>query len=208
MAWTGLPQLVVIPFVPYMMKHIDPRALVGTGLVVFAVSCFMNLHLDTDYAAPQLLVPDITRALGQAIVMTPLSAIAMVGISPTEAGGASGLFNMLRNLGGAIGTSALETFFTKREQYHSFVINSDVSLLQPATRTRLAELQQFFIQHGTPDPAGAMHEAMVAIGDIVRAQATIMGYADCFGLLGVVLLGALGAIAMLQKGASTAGGAH
>jgi DHA2 family multidrug resistance protein len=208
MAWTGLPQLVVIPFVPFMMKRIDPRALVGTGLVVFAASCFMNLHLDTNYAAPQLLVPDVTRAIGQAIVMTPLAAIAMVGISSAEAGGASGLFNMLRNLGGAIGTSALETFFTRREQYHSFVINADVSLLRPATQIRLAELQQYFVRHGTPDPVGAMHRAMVAIGDIVRTQATFMGYADCFALLGVVLLGALGAIAMLQKGATTAGGAH
>src|SRR5271154_5316027 len=42
MAWTGLPQLVVIPFVPFMMKHIDPRVLVGFGLTVFAASCFMN----------------------------------------------------------------------------------------------------------------------------------------------------------------------
>ena len=69
-------------------------------------------------------MPNITRAVGQALVMTPLSAIAMVGIAPQEAGAASGLFNMLRNLGGAIGTAALETFFTKREQYHSFIINA------------------------------------------------------------------------------------
>jgi hypothetical protein len=49
---------------------------------------------------------------------------------------------------------------------------------------------------------------MIAIGDTVRAQATFMGYADCFALLGVVLLCALGAIAMLKKGAAGAGGAH
>jgi DHA2 family multidrug resistance protein len=208
MAWTGLPQLIIIPFVPFMMRHIDPRRLVGFGLIVFAGSCFMNLHLDANYAAPQLLVPDVTRAIGQALVMTPLSAIAMVGISSAEAGGASGLFNMLRNLGGAIGTSALEAFFTKREQFHSFVINAGVSSLQPATQARLLELQQYFIQHGTPDAAGAMHRAMIAIGDIVRAQATFMGYADCFALLGVVLLCALGAVAMLKKGAAAAGGAH
>jgi len=208
MAWTGLPQLIIIPFVPFMMKRIDPRVLVGFGLTVFAASCFMNLHLYTNYAAPQLLVPDVTRAIGQAMVMTPLSAIAMVGISPAEAGGASGLFNMLRNLGGAIGTSMLETFFTKREQYHSFIINSDVSPLRPATRMRLSEMQQYFMRHGTPDPAAAMHRAMIEVGDIVRAQATFMGYADCFALLGVVLLGALGAVAMLKKGAATGGGAH
>jgi DHA2 family multidrug resistance protein len=208
MAWTGLPQLLIIPFVPFMMRHIDPRLLVGTGLMVFAASCFMNLYIDADYAAPQLFVPDVTRAVGQAIVMTPLAAIAMVGISPSEAGAASGLFNMLRNLGGAIGTSALETFFTRREHYHSFIINAGVSLTRPATRSRLMELQQYFIRHGTPDAAAAMHRAMIAIGDTVRAQATFMGYADCFALLGVVLLCALGAIAMLKKGAAGAGGAH
>src|SRR6201999_4442937 len=123
--------------------------------------CFMNLHLDTDYAAPQLLLPDITRALGQAVVMTPLSAIAMIGIGAHEARGASGLFNMLRNLGGAIGTAALETFFTKREQYHSFIINSAVSPLRPATQARLDSLQQYFMSHGVPDPANAMHRAVV-----------------------------------------------
>ena len=208
MAWTGLPQLVIIPFVPYLMRRIDPRVLVGVGLTIFAYSCFMNLRLDADYAAPQLLVPDVTRAFGQALVMTPLSAIAMVGISPAEAGGASGLFNMLRNLGGAIGTAALETFFTRREQFHSFIINASVSTLQPATEAHLRSLQAYFMSHGTPDAAGAMRRAMIAVGATIRAQATYMGYADCFGLLGVVLLGALAAVAMLRKGAASAAGAH
>jgi DHA2 family multidrug resistance protein len=208
MAWTGLPQLVIIPFVPLLMRHTDPRLLVSVGLAVFAASCFMNLHLDTNYAAPQLFWPDVTRALGQAIVMTPLSAIAVVGILPAEAGGASGLFNMLRNLGGAIGTAAVETFFTKREQYHSFIINGHVSALQPATQQRLAQLQQFFMAHGTPDPASAMHRAMIAIGNSIRAEATFMSYADCFALLGVVLLGAILAVAMLKKGTASSGAAH
>jgi DHA2 family multidrug resistance protein len=208
MAWTGLPQLVIIPFVPLLMRHIDPRLLVGIGLAVFAASCFMNLHLDTNYAAPQLFVPDVTRAIGQAIVMTPLSAIAVVGILPTEAGSASGLFNMLRNLGGAIGTAAVETFFTKREQYHSFIINAHVSVLQPATQQRLDQLQQFFMEHGTPDPDSAMHRAMIAIGNSIRSEATFMGYADCFAMLGVVLLCAILAVAMLKKGTPGGGAAH
>jgi DHA2 family multidrug resistance protein len=51
----------------------------------------------------------------------------------------------LRNLGGAFGTAAIETFFTKREQFHSAIINEHVSLLEPATRDRLVYLQQYFI---------------------------------------------------------------
>jgi MFS transporter, DHA2 family, multidrug resistance protein len=208
MAWVGLPQLLLIPLVPRLMKRIDARLLVGIGLVIFAVSCFMNMEMDHNYAGPQLFWPNIIRAIGQAMVMTPLSAIAMLGITPQEAGSASGLFNMMRNLGGAIGTAAIETFFTKREQFHSAIITPQVSLLEPATRSRLADLQQYFMSHGFPDPASAMHRAIIAVGDTIRAQATIMGYADCFALLGVVLLVAAALVALLKKGAASGAGAH
>jgi len=207
-AWTGLPQLLLIPLVPLLMKRIDSRLLVGIGLIVFAASCFMNLWLDSDYAAPQLFWPDVIRAVGQAIVITPIAAIAMVGIAPGEAGAASGLFNMMRNLGGAIGTAAIETLFTHREQYHSAMIAPKVSLLQPATRDRLAELQHYFMAHGYPDPSGAMHRATIAVGQTIRAQATIMGYADSFAFIGVVLLTAVLAVALLRKGASAGTAAH
>ncbi|HUB47467.1 MAG TPA: MDR family MFS transporter [Acetobacteraceae bacterium] len=208
MAWTGVPQLLVIPFVPLLMRRVDARLLASVGLVVFATSCFMDLRLDSNYGGPQLFVPDVIRAVGQALVMTPLSAIAMVGITSSEAGAASGLFNMLRNLGGAIGTAALETFQTKREQYHSFIINQHVSLLQPATRQQLAQLQQYFMAHGVADPTGALHRAVIEVGSIIHDQATVMAYADCFGLLGAVLVCAMLAVAMLKKGAGDAGGAH
>jgi len=207
-AWTGLPQLVLIPLVPLLMRRLDARLLVDTGLLIFAVSCFMNMTLDQNYGAPQLFWPNIVRAIGQAIVMTPLSAIAMLAVAPQEAGAASGLFNMMRNLGGAIGTAAIETFFTKREQFHSAMITPEVSLLEPATRNRLTDLQQYFMSHGFPDPATAMHRAIVAVGDTIRAQATIMGYADCFALLGVVLLVAAVLVALLKKGAACGVGAH
>jgi DHA2 family multidrug resistance protein len=207
-AWTGLPQLLLIPLVPLLMKRLDARVLVGTGLLIFATSCFMNIALDQNYSGPQLIWPNIVRAIGQAIVMTPLSAIAMLGIAPDEAGGASGLFNMMRNLGGAIGTAAVETFFTKREQFHSAIITPQVSLLDPATRTRLDGLQQYFMSHGFPDPASAMHRAIIAVGDTIRAQSTIMGYADCFALLGVVLLAAAILVPLLRRGSASGAGAH
>jgi DHA2 family multidrug resistance protein len=115
---------------------------------------------------------------------------------------------MMRNLGGAIGTAAIETFFTHREQFHSAMITPTVSLLEPATRDRLADLQRYFMAHGHPDPAGAMHRAIIAVGHMIRAQATIMGYADSFALIGVVLLTGVLAVTMLRKGAAAGGAAH
>jgi DHA2 family multidrug resistance protein len=114
----------------------------------------------------------------------------------------------MRNLGGAIGTAAIETFFTKREQFHSAIISPDVSLLEPATRSRLAQLQQYFMSHGFPDPATALHRAIIAVGQTIRAQATIMGYADCFALLGGILILAILPVALLRKGTGSGGAAH
>jgi MFS transporter, DHA2 family, multidrug resistance protein len=83
-----------------------------------------------------------------------------------------------------------------------------VSLFEPATRNRLANLQQYFMSHGFPDPAGALHRAIIAIGQTIRAEATIMGYADCFALLGVVFIIAILPVALLKKGTASGGGAH
>jgi MFS transporter, DHA2 family, multidrug resistance protein len=64
------------------------------------------------------------------------------------------------------------------------------------------------MSHGFPDPASAMHRAIIAVGDTIRAQATIMGYADCFALVGVVLLVAAVMVALLKKGAAPGASAH
>ncbi len=60
----------------------------------------------------------------------------------------------------------------------------------------------------SPIPASAMHRAIIAVGATIRAQATIMGYADCFALLGVVLLAATLLVVLLKKGAASGAGAH
>jgi MFS transporter, DHA2 family, multidrug resistance protein len=105
-----------------------------------------------------------------------------------------------------------------------------VSLLQPATRERIADLQQYFLTHssvsavnsqllsgnlqqysmaqGVAGVAGVWHQAVIAVGNTIRAQATIMGYSDCFALLGVVLLAAILPVALLRKGTGAGGAAH
>jgi DHA2 family multidrug resistance protein len=199
LAWTGLPQLVLIPLVPRLMRKCDARLLVGVGFLLFAASAFLNTHLDNDFSGPQFLIPNIVRAVGQALVLTPLSALATAGTEAENAGSASALFNMMRNLGGAIGIAMLQTAFTHREQYHSNVLAGHVSLFNDATRQRIASLTQYFLSHGIQDPGLAAHKAVVAIGLAVRRQASIMGYADTFFLLGAALVLALVATACLRK---------
>jgi DHA2 family multidrug resistance protein len=169
----------------------------------------MNIYMTPDYASDQLFWPNVVRAAGQALAFAPLSAVATAGIEAENAGSASALFNMMRNLGGAIGIAMLQTLLTKREQYHSNVLSQSVSLFEQATRTRIEQLTQYFLNHGIADHATASHEAVVAIGHIVQKQAFILAFSDTFYLLGAALIVALLATLLLKKpGHLKAGGAH
>jgi DHA2 family multidrug resistance protein len=209
LAWTGLPQLLLIPLVPRLMQRFDARYLVALGFGLFALSNFMNVQISTDIAADQLLLPNIVRAIGQALVLTPLTALASAGIEAENTGSASALLNVMRNLGGAIGIALLQTFLTKREQFHSNVLGQSVSVFDEATRTRLDNLVHYFLAHGVSDPALAWHKAVVAIGARVHQQAFTMAFGDTFYLLGAALVVALVSALLLKKSAHlSAGGAH
>jgi MFS transporter, DHA2 family, multidrug resistance protein len=207
LAWTGLPQLVLIPLVPRLLELVEARVLVGFGLALFAASNFMNIYLSADIGGDQLFWANIVRAVGQAVILAPLSAVATAGIEVANAGSASGLFNMTRNLGGAIGIAALQTFLTKREQFHSNIITSAVSPFAEATQRRITELSDYLMAHGLADPARARHEAIVTIGRIVHRQASVMSYGDAFYLLGAMLVVAVLATLCLKRGKSGSGGA-
>jgi DHA2 family multidrug resistance protein len=173
--------------------------MVTAGFVLFIGGSLLAINFSDDFSGPQFIASSIVRAIGQAIVMTPLSSIAVAGIEREHAPSASALYNMIRNLGGAIGIAVLQTVLTKREQFHSVILNAQVSLLNEPTRARLADLAHRFMAHGVSDPAFARHEAIVAVGRIIRRQASMLAYSDTIilqsALLGIGLL----AVLLLKK---------
>ena len=210
LAWTGLPQLILIPLVPKLMQRFDARYIAFTGMMLFAWSSFMNTTMSLDYSGDQLWIPNIVRAIGQALMLAPLSAVTLGSVAPEDAPAASGISNMMRNLGGAIGTAVLATIVTKREQFHSNIIGQSVDLGREEVRNRIAQMTEYFMAHGMTDPTGARHQAIIALGNAVKRQALVMGFSDTFAVLGVVLVAAGIAILLTgkAKAGAAAGGAH
>lgn len=202
--WSGLPQLVLIPFVPKLMQRFDVRFLAAVGFSLFAVSAFMNSTMTHDTGINELRWSQLVRALGQPLMILPLTSIATSNIEKEQAGSASGLFNMMRNLGGSIGIAALSTLLTRREQLHSNRVGEAISLYNPATQQRINELTQFFISRGS-DASTAHDQAIKSIANTVRTEAYVMAYNDCFYFVGIALL--LCAIALLFTKKPKAGGA-
>jgi len=209
LAWTGLPQLLLIPLVPKLMQRFDARYIAATGLLLFAYSSFMNIAMSLDYSGDQLFIPNIVRAVGQALTLAPLSALSLGSVAPQDAAAASGISNMMRNLGGAIGTAVLATIVTKREQFHSNIIGQSVDLGREEVRTRIAQMTDYFTAHGVSDPAAAHQQAIIALGNAVKRQALVLGFSDTFAVIGIVLvLAAIAIISLRKASGGAAGGAH
>jgi len=202
--WAGIPQLFIIPFIPKLMQRIDVRFMVALGVALFAVSAFMNAGLTNQTGLDQLRWSQLVRAMGQPLIMVPLTSIATGGLSPKDAGSASGLFNMMRNMGGSIGIAVLATLLTNREQFHSNRLGDAVSLYNPETQQRIDQMTQYFISRGA-DLSTAQNQAIASISNIVRREAFIMAFNDCFYFIGLALLLSGVAILFFKKVKATGG---
>jgi DHA2 family multidrug resistance protein len=207
--WLGLPQLIVVPIVLRLSRFVDARVLIATGCVLFAVSGFMNIYMTADSAFDQMMWSNVVRALSLPFIMQPVSGVATARISTTQAGSASALFNVMRNLGGAVGIAMVGAVLTWRQHLHSNVISEHLSALDPATQERLATLAQHFLSLGGA-PELAEMRAIAMVDAIARRESFILAFSDCFFLMGVAFLVGLALVALLRRvepGAG-AGGAH
>jgi DHA2 family multidrug resistance protein len=198
MMWLGMPQLFIIPFVPKLMKMIDPRLLVAIGIVLFATSSLMNSFMTADSSGPQMVASLLVRALGQPLIFIPLSTLTTAGIEASQTGSASALFNMMRNMGGSVGVALISTFLTRREQFHSSRLGESVVQSSLAVQDRINTLTAYFNSRGA-DMVTAHDQAVQMIDSIVRKQSFLMAFNDAFLIVGITLLLSVVAVAVLAK---------
>ena len=130
----------------------------------------------------------IIRALGQPLIMVPLSAVTTSGMAKgRESGAASALFNMMRNIGGSIGIAGLSTLLSVRERFHSERIGESVTVYSGAVQERMQQSTAYFLSQGS-DSYSATCAQLALSAVLVRHEAFLLAYSDCFLVLGCVLL--------------------
>lgn len=196
--WVGVPQLFIVPFIPRVLKRVDSRLMIAVGMSIFGISCFMNAFLNHDIAGPQLMWTNILRALGQPLIMTPLSTTAYEGIEASEVGSASGLYNMMRNLGGSIGIGTLGSLLTQRYQFHFSRIAESVSQVDVEAQNRIAQLTSSYVHKGF-DWTTAHGQAIQTLGAIFNREANVMAYGDCFFFMACTLFIAASMTCIMKK---------
>ncbi|KWA02525.1 disulfide bond formation protein DsbA [Burkholderia cepacia] len=203
----GLVQFVMSFLTPPLMRCTSPRATIVLGFALVAAGCLMNIHLTAD-AASNVIVPSlVVRGIGQSLVVIALSVMAVDGIEKAQLGSASGVFNMVRNVGGAIGIAVASQIVVERQKLHAMRIGEAVTPFSEAFQERMAMLVRLLSRVHVPradalpgSATGGVHElALALVNQRVMREALLMAYSDTFLIAGVAMAGCTAA-AFLLKG--------
>jgi DHA2 family multidrug resistance protein len=197
---SGLVMFLTAPIGGQLVERFDPRFVLIAGFVFFAIGTWQMTYLTSDWDFWELLWPQVFRGVGLMFAIIPVTNTALGTLPVERVKNASGLFNLMRNLGGAIGLAAINTWFNDRMDLHLQRLHEGVNPANHAATETLAQLAARF--HGSD----AQQQALATLNAMVRLQAAVMSYADVFLMLTVLFL-VLAAFGLLMKRPQAAAGA-
>nr|WP_209740106.1 DHA2 family efflux MFS transporter permease subunit [Aureimonas populi] len=198
---SGVAMFVTAPVSGILSRKLDPRVMMAVGFAAFALGTWMITSLTQDWDFQELLIPQILRGFGLMMAMVPINNISLGSLPPERLKGASGLFNLTRNLGGAVGLAVINTMIQDRSALHYERLAESVSWGRRMVDDRMAEIAASLGTHGVDGQAGATARMV----DIVRQQASVMAFADIFLTL-TALFVALCALTLFLKKPPVASG--
>jgi DHA2 family multidrug resistance protein len=147
----------------------------------------------------------VISGFGSGCVFVPLSTTTMAFLKNEEIGNASGLYNLLRNIGGSIGISVVNTIVARHEQLHRNELAASLSPGRPAVQGALGGMQQYLSAQGGASPATAVQQSYGLINQALDAQARLWSYVDDFRYLALVCFGCVPIVFALKKAVAKKG---
>src|ERR1700709_97058 len=194
---SGITMFLTAPIVGRLMQKVDMRYIIATGLVIFAFGSWQMAWVPRDYDFYELLLPQILRGIGMMLAMVPTNTIALGTLPPDRVKNASGLFNLTRNLGGAVGLAVINQVLNERTDLHIARLQERVTWGNATATETLNMLAQRL--QGMGDSALM---AMKQLSQIVHRQAVVMGYGDAFFMLTLFYFGLTLMVMLLKKPAA------
>jgi DHA2 family multidrug resistance protein len=199
LALSGIPAFIMLPLLPRILGRGDARVLVFLGLVCFAISCFLDVHLTAQSGGGDFVVSQLLRGFGQMLAFMPLNQISVGSVAREDTADAAGFFNMARNLGGSIGLALQGVFIDRRVEAHADAIRESVTANSLLVQERLAaQAAAFAERYG--DQIQGTQQAIQQLTLQIHQQALVMTYADCFWVLGVGLIVLMPMVLLLRGG--------
>lgn len=183
---TGIFQILSVPLYLYLSKKINLQWLLMVGLGGFAFSMFLFTPITHQWGWQELLLPQAIRGVSQQFAMAPIVTLTLGGIPKERLKLASGVFNLTRNLGGAIGIALCGTILNNRTNFHFQRIGEKVASVPQTVNEFITSYNAIFIQGGSDGTTGLL-AATKLLSHMMMLQAQTMAFSDAFLLISILL---------------------
>ncbi len=174
----GIGALIAMPLVVRLIRRRDPRWMMVFGIAVFALSMWMLSNLNLQAAMRDVVLPCFIQGFGMGFIMVPTMTMAMGTLPNRAIGNATGVYNLMRNLGGSVGISASITYIARNAQANQALMAGRMTPYDPAFRQRLAAVRNRLAPLTGASQAGP--QARGALYGMLLQQASLRAYMNCF----------------------------
>ena len=191
----GFGALVGMPLAGRLVNKVPGRCLVAGGFLTFGFSALWLSRMTLDVSPFMLVWPLFFSGVSIAFLFVPLNTLALGSVKPEQMNNASGMFNLMRNMGGSVGISLVTTLVERRAQVHQAFLAGDINSYSGVFQGKFASLSAMFAQQNGSFTGS--QQALGAMGKLVGRQAGMLAYLDTFNFFAALcVLCVVGALFM------------
>ena len=199
---TGICSFLSAPIVGRLSTKVDPRLMIGAGFFLFGLGTWQASDLTKDWDFYELLIPQMLRGIGLMFCIVPITSIALGTLPPQKLKNASGLFNLTRNLGGAIGLALINTLLNERTDLHLSRLHEKMAWGNIAAQEALANLTQVYGVLGSDAELAATKRLSM----LVRRESLVMALSDVFVVLTIAFICLVPLVVIMRRPRPFGGG--
>ena len=183
----GIALAFMMPIAGILAAKFDPRAIIALGFALTSFGLFhvTNIYLGVSFST--MVTYRIIQVIGIPLIFIPISTLNYVGIPRDKFNQVSGISNFMRNVGGAIGVSMLNTFITRQGQTHRTALTAHTNHANPFFERELNAITQNFMAMGA-SASEASHRALAQLSAQVDLHANVLGFVNAFWVLGLLVM--------------------
>jgi MFS transporter, DHA2 family, multidrug resistance protein len=186
----GVVQMLGVPIAAGLSQRLDPRIMITFGLSIFAGGLWLFSFMTPEWGFHALLWPQAVRSFAIMLCIVPSVNLALAGFEGPELRYASGLFNLMRNLGGAIGIAMVNTWLQDNARLHMLRLGEALGVAGRSGSELITNLAAYARGY-TPDHAHALLMAQGVAGRLVQREAMTLAFNDVFRVMAMMFLCAL-----------------
>lgn len=184
----GILQGLSAPVAGVFSDKYTPKIPAFLGMLLMAYSFYKFGFLSLYSAGNQIMVPLYIRGIAMGILFAPLTTIAISEISPRQMAQASGLLNVIRQIGGSFGVAIFGSILTQRTIFHMSIYSQQANPYSDTFNETIIRIQHFVTAKAGTVGAAAMHKAQALIASFMSTQAFINAVDDVYLIAGIVIL--------------------